>query len=757
MKNKHSSKKKKEITEALQVSPQYNNAEKSWLAFNERVCACAQKKVYPLFERLRFLSIAANNLDEFFMVYFGRLYNRVHQKHSEDPFLTTSEERLYENELLNELRLLAIEQMRNHVRLWGKLRKELRSSGIDVMSPKDLTNQDLEWLEKYFLTNIFPVLTPMALDASHPVPLIQSQEMSIVVQLQRGADTIPVYAFIPLPAQLPRFVEIPFFHSHQPINNDLGDDHPHSYQKETANHQNPRRYIALEHVLAHFLGYLFSNYNVLAQGLFRIVRNSQMEFLDNVTSNLDLRDEFEEALGQRLHGEIVFLAVNARMPENLRLFVSEQFDVAPLEVIVIDGFLGINNISELIEHHLPHHNHLSFPKFQGRVPQRIRHNNYDIFESITIKDILIHHPYESFEVIIMFLKMAARDKNVVAIKLTLYRTGSNSQIVEALIEAAKNGISVTVLVEIKARFDEEANIKWTKDLEAAGAHVIYGIAGLKTHAKLCLVMRKEGNSLKTYAHFSTGNYNAKTAALYEDLSLLTADEFLCRDAAKIFHYITGYARTDNLEKIIVSPSALRKKLQELIEIEINNAKSGQKAHIWLKMNALTDIDMINLLYRASQAGVKIDLIVRSMCCLVPGVEGLSQNIRVKSILGRFLEHARIFCFGNGHSLPSSHAKVFISSADWMPRNLDSRFEIMVPMENLTVHKQILEEIMLCNLNDTAGSWELKNHGLYDSLQKNESDFSAQDYFIKHISLSGSGMGPYPVTPHVVQPNEFDLR
>lgn len=742
------------------VPPQYNNAEKSWLAFNERVCASALKKHYPLFERLRFLSIAANNLDEFFMVYFGRLYNKVHKKINDDHFLTASEELLYENELLDELRLLAIEQMRNHVRLWGKLRKELRLTGVDVTSPKDLNTQDLEWLESYFLNNIFPVLTPMALDASHPVPLIQSQEMSIIVQLQRKKDTIPVYAFIPLPSQLPRFIEIPFFHHPETNNTDLNTHYPSSaplsHQKEVISGKHPRRYIAMEHVLAHFLGHLFSNYKILAQGLFRIVRNSQMDFSDDSTSNLDLRDEFEEALVQRLHGEIVLLTVNARMPENLRLFVSEQFEVSPREVIIIDGFLGINKLSELIDPHFPHHNQLLFPKFQGRVPQRIRHNSYDIFESISIKDILIHHPYENFEVIVMFLKMAARDKNVVAIKLTLYRTGSDSQIIAALIEAAKNGKSVTVLVEIKARFDEETNIKWTKDLEAAGAHVIYGMAGLKTHAKLCLVMRKEGNILKMYAHFGTGNYNAKTAALYEDLSLLTADEVLCHDAAKIFHYITGYARTDNLEKIIVSPTGLRKKLQELIEIEINHARNGHRGHIWLKMNALTDIDMINLLYRASQAGVQIDIIVRSMCCLVPGIEGLSHNIRVKSILGRFLEHARIFCFGNGQSLPSSQAKVYISSADWMPRNLDWRFEVMVPAENPTVHKQILEEIMLGNLNDRAGSWELKSHGHYESLQKSDSDFSTQDYFMKHISLSGSGMGPYPVTPHIVQPNEFDL-
>lgn len=760
----------KSSEKALLIPPQYFNAEKSWLAFNERVYELATRKHYPIFERIRFLSIAANNLDEFFMVHFGRLQNRVHRKTHVEHFLSTSQELLADQDLLEDVKLLAIEQIKNHVRLWSKLRKDLRIAGADVINFKELSTQDREWLESYFLKNIFPVLTPMALDASHPLPLLQSQGICIAVQLKHKKEGMPVHAFIPLPEQLSRFVELPIFgenHSPQPKDNQPKESHSKSHREKMHSSsprkegQKPlrsiRRYIAIEHVLSLFLEHLFSNHEVVAQGLFRIARNSQVNVTDDYTRHMDLRGEFEEALAQRLHGEIVLLSVNARMPESLRLFVSEQFDVSPQDVLVIDGFLGIEQISSLIDPHFPHHRHLLFPPYQGRVPQRIRHNSYDIFESIRIKDILVHHPYESFEVIELFLNKAARDEDVVAIKLTLYRTGSHSRIISSLIEAAKNGKSVTVLVEIKARFDEEANIKWTKDLEAAGAHVIYGISGLKTHSKLCLVMRREGNAMKSYAHFGTGNYNAKTAEIYEDLSLLTADETLCHDAARIFHYITGYARTDNLEKITVSPYDLRKKLEQLIEMEINFARRGKKGHIWLKMNALTDYKMIDLLYRASQAGVKIDIVVRSMCCLVPGIPGLSHNIRVKSILGRFLEHARIFCFGNGNALPSPQAKVFISSADWMPRNLDWRFEIMVPAENLTVHKQILEEIMMGNLNDKVGSWELKSDGQYESLYSNEADFSAQNYFMQNLSLSGSGMGPYTITPHLVSLSDFEAE
>ncbi len=719
------------------IDEKYINPEKSWLAFNQRVLDLAERKDYPLLERLNFLSIAANNLDEFYMVFFGRLYDEADQidgGHHDYSFSTRSPSHpsslLKIEDHIESLQKIARNQMRAHVRLWVDLRRELRHNGIEVISPKELSKKDLKWLHSYFYNDIFPILTPMALDSSHPVPLIPSMGIAIVVHLESPNDGTSVYAFIPLTPQLNRFIGLP------------GDQ---------------KRFIAVEHVITLFMESLFSNYTILAQGIFRVIRNSQMEISkkheyahrDMGLEETDLRDDYEDALEKRLHGDIIQLDVNERMPEYLRLYVCEQFDVDPSETLVIDGFVGISQVNQLIDSQFKS---LLFPPFKARIPQRIKHHHADIFEAIALKDILLHHPYESFDVIVQFLKSAAQDEHVISIKIALYRTGNNSPIIQALINAAKKGKSVTAIVEIKARFDEETNIRWTKDLEKAGVHVIYGIQGLKTHGKLCLIVRKEDKEMRTYAHFGTGNYNAKTATIYTDLSLLTADRTLCQDAARIFHYMTGYARTDSLEKIIVSPTMLRNKLIELIDGEIAHVQAGKPGYIWLKMNSLTDTKMIKHLYNASRAGVKIDIVVRSMCSLIPGVPGLSQNIHVKSIVGRFLEHSRIFCFGNGKELPSPQAVVYISSADWMPRNLDWRFELMVPIENPTVHAQILDQIMMANFNDQANSWELSSSGKYFTLHKSPTDFNAHEFFMNNLSLSGSGIGPYPIFPHRIKPS-----
>lgn len=691
----------------------YLNSELSWLEFNERVYSASKNKAYPILERIRFLGIAANNLDEFYMVRLGRLFKiELYKKHQKMP------DGLTIKQLLPLVKNRVMEQIAHQGHQWRHLRRELREYQVDIISPKELTDDDKKWLESYFVTNIFPVLTPMAIDPSHPVPLIPSRGISVVVQLQDKALMSPVYAFIPLPMSLDRFIRLP------------GDKD---------------RYIFIEQVITLFLHKLFSNHLVLAEGLFRLIRNAEMS-VNHLTS--DLRMDFEEALSRRLHGEVIQLAVNARMPEHLRLYVTEQFDVDPNDLLVIDGVLGISDLQQLVT--ICEKKELLFPPFIPRTPQRIRNNSDDIFESINIKDILVHHPYESFDVVLMLLKQASKDKSVISIKQTLYRTGDNSPIVAALIEAAKAGKSVTALVEIKARFDEEMNIKWTKDLELAGVHVVYGIFGLKTHAKLCLVVRKESTGLKTYAHFSTGNYNVKTARTYTDLSLLTANPKLCYEAACIFNYMTGYSYIDKLDVISVAPFNLRKKLVDLIDREINFAKKGNPAVIWAKMNSLTDPELIDALYKASNAGVQVFLIVRGMCCLRPGVPNLSENITVKSIVGRFLEHSRIFCFGNGALLPSIEAKVFISSADWMPRNLDFRLEIMINIENQTVHQQILQQIMFANLNDVANSWKLLPDGTYVPLFKEvENPFDAHHFFIHNTSLSGSGMGPYPFTPNLI--------
>ena len=689
------------------VEPLFINPEQSWLSFNERVFACAKKSTFPLLERLRFLSIAANNLDEFFMVRLGKLYDDLHNHNDKLSIdgLTVAKQ-------IKRALPRAIQQMNDHVELWRVLRKELRHHGIDVISRKDLNEQTFTWLENYFLQNIFPVLTPMAIDPAHPVPLIPSQGIAIIVQLMPKKDQTPVYALIPLPNQLNRFVE---------ISEDSG-----------------RRYLMLEHVIVMFVEHLFSDYTVVAQGIFRIIRNSEMEVDHHVT---DLRVDYEEALSRRLHGKVVQITMNARMPGHLRLYVAEQFDFNEKEIMIIDGILGINDLSQLISDDYPN---LQFPEFTPRLPQRIRHNNYDMFDSIGIKDILVHHPYESFETVLMFLRQAAKDAKVIAIKQTLYRTGDNSPIISTLIEAAKAGKSVTVLVEIKARFDEETNIRWTKDLETAGVHVIYGIVGLKTHGKLTLIMRKENSGLKTYAHFSTGNYNAKTARIYTDLSLFTADPTLTHDTACIFNYITGYAAVNHTQKIAIAPFNLRQNLVQLIDEEITFAQNNKGGCIWAKMNSLTDKHIIEKLYEASCAGVKIELVIRGMCSLKPGVKGLSENIQVKSIVGRFLEHSRIICFGNGCDLPSTDAKVFISSADWMTRNLNWRLELLIPVENTTVKQQILEQIMFANLKDTENSWLLQKDGSYVANSQKENSFDATAFFLQNQSLSGNGFGPYPL-------------
>lgn len=691
--------------------PTYFNSEMSWLAFNERVFAASKNTAYPTLERVRFLGIAANNLDEFYMVRLGNLHKKHQKEHKK------SINGLPINQLIPTLKNRAMEQIAHHVQQWRHLRKKLRDHGANIISPKELSHEDKNWLEDYFIKNIFPVLTPMAIDPGHPVPQIPSRGIAIAVQLQDKDQMSPVYAFIPLPMGLDRFIHLP------------GEE---------------ERYIFIEQIITLFLHKLFSNHIILAEGIFRIIRSAEMSLN---YSTFDLRTDFEEALSQRLNGEVVQLAVNARMPEHLRLYVSEQFDVNPNDMLVIDGVLGINDIQQLVS--ICGKKELLFPSFTPRTPQRIRNNNDDVLESVKIKDILIHHPYESFDVVVLFLKQAAKDKNVISIKLTLYRTGDNSPIIEALIDAAKAGKSVTALVEIKARFDEETNIRWTKDLEQAGVHVIYGLAGLKTHAKLCLVVRKEAGGLKSYAHFGTGNYNAKTARIYTDLSLLTADPKLCYEAACIFNYMTGYSQIEKFDDIGVAPFTLRENLLELIESEIEFAKKGMPASIWAKMNSLTDHKLIDALYNASNAGVQVFLIVRGMCCLLPGIPGLSENISVKSIVGRFLEHARIFCFGNGELMPSSTAKVFISSADWMPRNLDTRLELMVSISNQTVHQQILHQIMFANLNDTANSWKLMPDGTYTPLFNEGDNFDAHEFFIHNTSLSGNGIGPYLVTPNLI--------
>ncbi|UAB77972.1 RNA degradosome polyphosphate kinase [Erythrobacter sp. SCSIO 43205] len=687
----------------------YFNRELSWLAFNERVLAEASNEQYPLLERLRFLSISGSNLDEFMMIRVAGLVGQA-QRGIDRPAIDGRTPGQQLTAIREKLAAISVLQQD----IWRTLRDQLADSDIHIADEQRVEASAHEWLEAFFLEEIVPVITPQALDPAHPFPFVHNEGMGLLFTLTRDADGEQIIQMILIPTALPRFVRVP---------SDIAEG-------------GEAIYISIASLIQRYAKKLFPGFTIAGDGLFRVLRDSDIEIQEEAE---DLVRTFRSAIQRRRRGQVIQLEIEEDFDPQAEQILLDQLGVHEAAVIKTDGIIGIDGLAEIVGEDRPD---LKFDAYSPRYPERVREHDGDVFSAIREKDIIVHHPYESFEVVVDFVRQAAADPDVVAIKQTLYRAGEQSAVINALIEAAENGKSVTAVVELKARFDEEQNLKWAAKLERAGVQVIYGFTDWKTHAKIAMVVRREESGFRTYCHFGTGNYHPVTAKIYTDLSFFTADPKLAQDAAKLMNFVTGYVEPVGLGHIAIAPLNLRETIFAHIDAEIANAKRAKPAAIWMKCNQITDQGMIDRLYAASSAGVKIELVVRGICCLKPGVEGLSENIRVKSIIGRFLEHSRIYAFANGKPMPSPDAAVFIGSADLMERNLDRRVETLIPMLNRTVHDQVLQQVLLANMLDVEQSWWLHADGSYTRVQAppegDSKPFNCHRYFMTNPSLSGRG-------------------
>ena len=703
--------------EKLKTSPaRFVNRELSWLEFNRRVLEEAHNQNHPLFERLRFISIAASNMEEFYMVRVAGLMAQIRDNHKD-----LSIDGLTPIQQVRAIRHKASALTGEIQASWRAIKEEVKKTGTSFATLSDITPEEMRWLSTTFEQNILPVLTPITIDPSHPFPFIANKGLSIAVELKNKETGKTQHGLVQIPRMLERFIKLP-------------STHP--------------RYILIEKAIIAHIDHLFPPPLKLVQyATFRVIRDSEMEIEEEAE---DLVRTFQNALKRRRRGRVIHLGVHHNINAPTLAFLQKNLEISTEETYPVHGLVGLSDIAELIDDAAQEH---LFPRFESRFPERISEFDGNCFAAIKNKDIVIHHPYETFDVVVQFLEQAARDPDVVSIKQTLYRTSENSQIVNALIEAAHAGKSVTALVELKARFDEEANIRWARDMERAGVQVVYGFVDLKTHAKLSLVTRREDDRLISYAHFGTGNYHTLNARIYTDLSYFTCDTAICKDAGLMFNYMTSSAKPNKVKHLSIAPLNLRTTLLNAIDQEIINARDGLHAEIWAKCNAALDPQIIDKLYQASESGVKIHLVVRGVCALRPGIKGLSENIHVQSIIGRFLEHSRIYCFANGKPMPSRKAKVYMSSADLMTRNLSRRIEALVPIENKTVHKQILDQIMVANIIDRKQSWSMNADGSYKRYDYEVDDFCAHDYFMENPSLSGRGKS----LAHRPSPPELSLN